>query len=158
MAYSYEQGIIDGDKTQEKFFENNPTWVDLNKKVKRNYKGADFWLPKEKRGNIFYGPKLELKGRNCDKVDPYKNQMEDSVILVVEFDGDGVYHLWYMKDFIKQSVPHSDPSAREAGRRQMTRKKYLEGEIKMSLDEMVKTIDPSQFVSDPRPATLDAFL
>ena len=40
----------------------------------------------------------------------------------------------------------------------MTRKKYLEGEIKMSLDEMVKTIDPSQFVSDPRPATLDAFL
>ena len=158
MAYSYEQGIIDGDKTQEKFFENNPTWVDLNKKVKRNYKGADFWLPKEKRGNIFYGPKLELKGRNCDKVDPYKNQMEDSVILVVEFDGDGVYHLWYMKDFIKQSVPHSDPSAREVGRRQMTRKKYLEGAIKMSLDEMVKTIDPSQFVSDPRPATLDAFL
>ena len=103
MAYSYEQGIIDGDKTQEKVFENNPTWVDLNKKVKRNYKGADFWLPKEKRGNIFYGPKLELKGRNCDKVDPYKNQMEDSVILVVEFDGDGVYHLWYMKDFIEQA-------------------------------------------------------
>ena len=29
MAYSYEQGIIDGDKTQEKFFENNPTWVDF---------------------------------------------------------------------------------------------------------------------------------
>ena len=33
MAYSYEQGIIDGDKTQEKFLKNNPTWVDLNKKV-----------------------------------------------------------------------------------------------------------------------------
>ena len=158
MAYSYEQGIIDGDKTQKKFFENNPTWVDLNKKVKRNYKGADFWLPKEKRGNIFYGPKLELKGRTCDKVDPYKNQMEDSVILVVEFDGDGVYHLWYMKDFIEQSVPHSDPSDRDKGRRQMSRKKYLEGAIKMSLDEMVKTIDSSQFVSDPRPATLDPFI
>ena len=105
MAYSYEQGIIDGDKTQEKFLKNNPTWVDLNKKVKRNYVGADFWLPKELRGNILYGPKLELKGRNCNKVDPYKNQMEDSDILVVEFDGDGEYHLWYMKDFVKQSEP-----------------------------------------------------
>ena len=158
MNYSYEQGKIDGDITQAKFLENNPSWVDLNKKVKEKYRGADFWLPTELRGNILYGPKLELKGRNCDKVDPYKKQMEDSDILAVEFDGDGEYHLWYMKDFLEQSKPHSDPGARETGRRQMTRKKYLEGEIKMSLDEIVNTIDPSQFVRDPRPATLDAFL
>ena len=158
MRYSYIQGKIDGDKVQYKFSIMNPDWVDLNKVIKDNYPGADFWKPTEMRGNVAFGPKLELKGRNCDKVDPYKKQMEDSDILAVEFDGDGEYHLWYMKDFLEQSVPHSDPGARETGRRQMTRKKYLEGEIKMSLDEIVNTIDPSQFVRDPRPATLDAFL
>ena len=154
MYYSYEQGKIDGDITQAKFLENNPSWVDLNKKVKEKYRGADFWLPAELRGNILYGPKLELKGRNCDKVDPYKKQMEDSDILAVEFDGDGEYHLWYMKDFLIQSDIHSCKKAAAKGRRQMTRKKFLTGELNISLDEIVNTLDPSQFVRDPRPATL----
>ncbi len=156
--YSFEQGRADGDKAQRKFKEQNPDWVDLNIKVKQDYPGADFWKPVEMRNNIAYGPNLELKLRRCEKIDPYKRQMEDSDILAVEFYEDGIYHYWYMKDFVEQSDPHSDPSAREKGRRQMTRKKYLEGEIKMTLDEIVKTIDPSQFVRDPRPATLDAFL
>lgn len=157
MSYSYEQGKIDGDITQAKFLENNPSWVDLNKKVKERYRGADFWLPVELRGNILYGPKLELKGRNCDKVDPYKPQMEDSSILAVEFDNDGIYHYWFMEDFIEQSEPHSDPQAKKRGRRQMTRKKYLEGEIIMPLEHIINSLDPSTFVLDPRPATLEAF-
>jgi len=155
MRYSYIQGKIDGDKIQYKFSIKNPDWVDLNKVIKDNYPGADFWKPAEMRGNVAYGPKLELKGRNCDKVDPYKKQMEESLILAVEFDGNGIYHYWYMKDFLEQSEPHSDSTKK--GRRQMTRKKYLRGEINMSLNELVDTIDPSEFVRDPRPATLDAF-
>ena len=158
MAYDYVQGKIDGGIAENKFSIIHPDWVDLNIKVKYDHPGADFWKPVEMRGNISFGPNLELKLRRCEKVDPYKRQMEDSDILAVEFYEDGIYHFWYMKDFSEQSEPHSDPDAREKGRRQMTRKKYLEGEIKMSLDEIVNTIDPSQFVRDPRPATLDAFL
>tara|TARA_Y100000593_G_C4295172_1_gene330305 strand:+ start:581 stop:1081 length:501 start_codon:yes stop_codon:yes gene_type:complete len=157
MSYSYEQGKIVGTCAQNKFGKLNPDWVDLNKIVKDNYPGADFWKAMEKRGNTLYGPKLELKLRNCNKVDPYKSQMEDSSILAVEFDNDGIYHYWFMEDFIEQSEPHSDPQARERGRRQMTRKKYLEGEIMMPLEHIINLLDPSTFVLDPRPATLEAF-
>ena len=156
--YSYEQGKIDGGIAENKFSIVNPDWVDLNIKVKQNYPGADFWKPVEMRENIAYGPNLELKLRRCEKVDPYKRQMKESLILAVEFYEDGIYHYWYMKDFLEQSEPHSDPTARENGRRQMTRKKYLEGELDMSLEYIVNSLNPSEFVRDPRPATLDAFL
>ena len=156
--YSYEQGKIDGGIAENKFSIVNPDWVALNIKVKPNYPGDDFWTPVEMRANIAYGPNRELKLRRCEKGDPYKRQMKESLILAVEFYEDGIYHYWYMKDFLEQSEPHSDPTARENGRRQMTRKKYLEGELDMSLEYIVNSLNPSEFVRDPRPATLDAFL
>ena len=156
MFYDYEQGKIDGDMTQEKFGNTFPMWIDLNKEIKDGYAGADFWFPKEVRENIEFGPKLELKLRrgNGSKVDPYCRQLHESSILAVEFDEDGEYHFWYMKDFLIQSDTHSCKKAAARGRRQMTRKKFLAGELNMSLDEIVNTLDPSQFVRDPRPATL----
>ena len=153
--YSYKQGKIDGDKTQAIFHLKNPDWVDLNKEVKDKYPGADFWKPMEKRGNQLFGVNLELKGRRCDKVDPYCRQLHESSIIAVEFDWDEIFHYWPMKEFLEQSELHSDPGARESGRRQMTRKKYLEGELDMSLEYIVNSLDPSEFVRDPRPATLD---
>ena len=88
--YSYEQGKIDGGIAENKFSIVNPDWVDLNIKVKQNYPGADFWKPVEMRENIAYGPNLELKLRRCEKVDPYKRQMKESLILAVEFYEDGI--------------------------------------------------------------------
>tara|TARA_Y100000361_G_C11053590_1_gene286637 strand:- start:152 stop:631 length:480 start_codon:yes stop_codon:yes gene_type:complete len=157
MNYSYEQGKLDGDATQKKFAEQNPDWIDLNEAVKDKYPGGDFWKPVETRNDVLYGPKLELKLRRCDKVDPYRRQMEESSILAVEFDEDGIYHYWRMKDFFEQSEPHSCKRAQDRGRRQMTRKKYLAGEIMMPLDQIVNLLDPSTFIMDPRPATLEEF-